>query len=521
MHYRYKPEILIHSAVSEGPARRPSMLSTKIHIDPARVIGKRDPRLFGQFIEHFHRQIYGGIYEPGSPLSDGHGFRTDVLEALKAIRPGNIRWPGGCFVSAYDWSGGVGENRIPYYDKAWMVEESNQFGTDEFIRYCRELGCEPYICTNGGTGTSEQMSNWLEYCNMKEAGEWANRRRANGYEAPHNVPVWSIGNENYGWWEIGAKDRREWASFVRESAKMMKAVDPSVELSAAAALDDYRWNLELLEQAGEYLDWISVHKYWDMISETNDLASYEKCMVYTLDIRNAIEKTEHLLGLLGLSGKVNIAFDEWNLRGWYHPRFDPAIEDKVKARDENDRNESYTMADAVFSACFLNEALKHCNTVKMANFAPAVNTRGAIYTHPRGIVLRPTYHVFHLYANLLGDTVLDSYESSCETFEVTVEGTVHSIPSIDSVVTTDERGVLRIACANRDPERSASVEFNIRSRAGKKPVLHLLSAPSKNSYNSINNPDIVKKKQTPITITEPEGALHITLPPHSVGVLVC
>ncbi|MBN2859428.1 MAG: alpha-N-arabinofuranosidase [Sphaerochaetaceae bacterium] len=496
-------------------------MTTTIHIDPERVLGKRDPRIFGQFIEHFHRQIYGGIYEPGSPLSDEQGFRTDVLEALKAIKPGNIRWPGGCFVSAYDWSGGIGENRVPYYDKAWLVEESNQFGTDEFIRYCRELGCEPYICTNGGTGTSEQMSDWLEYCNLKESGKWARLRKEHGYKEPHNVPVWSIGNENYGWWEIGAKDRKEWASFVRESAKMMKAVDPSVELSAAAALDDYEWNLELLGQAGDYLDWISVHKYWDMVSETNDLASYEKCMTYTLDIRNSIEKTEHLLGVLNLLGKVNIAFDEWNLRGWYHPRFDPAIEDKVKARDENDRNESYTMADAVFSACFLNEVLKHCNTVKMANFAPAVNTRGAIYTHPEGIVLRSTYHVFHLYANLLGDTVLDSYVSSQETFEVTVDGNVHSIPSVDTVVTTDKEGTLSIACANRHPKEPVSVEFAVNGRSIQGGRLYIRNGPSTDAYNDINNPDIVSISEAGITAPDHGEPLCITMPPHSVGVLVC
>lgn len=174
---------------------------------------------------------------------------------------------------------------------------------------------------------------------------------------------------------MGAKDRKEWATFVRESAKMMRMVDSTIELSAAAAIDDYEWNLELLREAGTYLDWISIHKYWDKIYETNAISPYETCMAYSLDVKDSIEQTEHLLGVLGLLDRIKIAYDEWNLRGWYHPRFDPAIPDKVKARDDNDLNESYTMADAIFSACFLNEVLKHCNTVKMANFAPAVNTR--------------------------------------------------------------------------------------------------------------------------------------------------
>jgi alpha-N-arabinofuranosidase len=496
-------------------------VSSVIYTNLKRVVGKRDPRVYGQFIEHFHRQIYGGIYDPGSPLADEKGFRKDVLEALKAIKPGNVRWPGGCFVSAYDWSGGVGKQRISYFDKAWKVEESNEFGTDEFIEYCKALGSEPYICTNAGTGTPEEMSNWLEYCNMKDAGKWAKLRKENGYEDPHRVPIWSIGNENYGWWEIGAKDRKEWAIFVRESAKMMRAVDSSIELSAAAAINDYEWNLELLRETGTYLDWISIHKYWDKISETNALSSYETCMAYSLDVKDSIEQTEHLLGVLGLLDRIKIAFDEWNLRGWYHPRFDPAILDKVKARDDNDLNESYTMADAIFSACFLNEILKHCNTVKMANFSPAVNARGAIFTHPDGIVLRSTYHVFYLYANYLGDTVVDSYIDDVESFPVQMGDTVVDVPSIDSVSTTDGEGGLQIAIVNRHPDKDYKIVLDTSSETFGEVRLHLLTAPFKDSYNDINNPDTVAIQEGKIIMEDGGGNFSVILPAHSIGVVVC
>lgn len=183
--------------------------------------------IFGYFIEHFHRQIYGGIYEPGSKLSDEQGFRKDVVDALRELKVPVVRYPGGCFVSTYHWKKGVGENRIPVYDKSWHVEDPNTFGTDEYIAWCKKIGAEPYICTNAGTGTPEEMSDWLEYCNLN-VGEYGRMRIANGYPEPHKVKYWSIGNENYGSWELGAKTADEWSYLVRESAKLMLSVDQDI-----------------------------------------------------------------------------------------------------------------------------------------------------------------------------------------------------------------------------------------------------------------------------------------------------
>jgi alpha-N-arabinofuranosidase len=161
-------------------------LSGTLSVDLLRGAVPYSRLLFGQFIEHFHRQIYGGIFDPGSPLSDDRGFRTDVIAALRELRVPVVRWPGGCFVSAYHWRDGVGPERSPTYDKAWRVEEPNTFGTDEFVAWCREIGAEPYLCTNAGTGTPEEMSDWVEYCNGR-AGRWAALRRENGCVEPHRV----------------------------------------------------------------------------------------------------------------------------------------------------------------------------------------------------------------------------------------------------------------------------------------------------------------------------------------------
>ena len=181
----------------------PSMI---VHVNPKRALFERNPLIYGHFLEHFHRQIYDGIFDPQSPFADEDGFRTDVIEALKNIQTPIIRWPGGCFVSSYNWKKAVGKERTAVFDKAWRVEDPNTFGTDEFIKLCRKIDCEPYICTNAGSGTEEEMSDWVEYCNLENEGEFAKMRIKNGNKEPYNVRYWSIGNENYGAWEIGAKD---------------------------------------------------------------------------------------------------------------------------------------------------------------------------------------------------------------------------------------------------------------------------------------------------------------------------
>ena len=160
-----------------------------VTIDPQRGSKPYNRMIFGQFLEHFHRQVYGGVFDPGSPLADADGFRTDVIEALRELRVPVVRWPGGCFVSAYHWQDGVGLQRRAAYDKAWRVEEPNTFGTDEFVAWCRKIGAEPYICTNAGTGTAEEMSDWVEYCNLPAAGPWAQQRQANGHAPPHACPI--------------------------------------------------------------------------------------------------------------------------------------------------------------------------------------------------------------------------------------------------------------------------------------------------------------------------------------------
>ena len=365
--------------------------------------------LFGQFLEHFHRQVYGGVFDPGSPLADKNGFRTDVIAALRELKVPIVRWPGGCFASAYHWRDGVGRNRQPSLDKAWGIEDPNTFGTDEFVSWCREIGAEPYICTNAGTGTSEEMSDWVEYCNLKDLGRNARMRNANGSAEPHNVRYWSIGNENYLGGEIGAKTVDEWPPLVRESAKMMRAVDSNLKILAAATVNG-DWTPPMLKDAGKYLDYISIHGYWDALWQHGTHPSdYLHCMARSQQPEQQIQKAIDLLIQTGFGDRIKIAFDEWNLRGWHHPGFPGGGAnnlDKIRERDDNDLNETYTMADAVFSASFLNGCLRNADYVHMACMAPVVNARGPLFVHPKGVVKRTTFHVLKMYSDLLQPNVV-------------------------------------------------------------------------------------------------------------------
>lgn len=494
----------------------------KIHIDSDRELFKRNAMLYGHFLEHFHRQIYGGVFDPGSPLSDADGFRTDVLEALKAIRVPVIRWPGGCFVSSYNWQKGIGESRIPVFDKAWRVEDDNSFGTDEFIKLCRKLDCEPYICLNAGTGTEEEMSNWVEYCNLDYEGEFAKLRIQNGHPQPYNVKYWSIGNENYGAWELGAKDAETWSRLVTEAAKLISRVDPEVQLTAAA-LDDVDWNVKLLSRAGQRLEWISIHSYWDGLWQVDKPATYEQVCAMTMHTGDTLRRVRGLLTAMGLEKSVRIAFDEWNLRGWHHPNAHTIRQGSTKAdylypRDRNDINSVYTMADAVFSACFLNTLLRNADVVGMANFAPIVNTRGALYVHDKGIVKRSTYHVFDLYVNRMGDTVVNNWISGDETFDcISKDGkTIERVVCLDVLPTRDSvTGRICISVVNKHP--TEKMTLSIVGLSGKVKT-YTLAGDSPDAYNDL---DLIRVQiEEDILYISHEGDnILVTLPPHSVNIL--
>lgn len=466
------------------------------------------PMIFGHFIEHFDNQVYGGLYWPNHPLSDADGFRTDVIAALRDIKCPIVRWPGGCYVSDYHWTCGVGPNRQPMWNKAWSVEDPNTFGTDEYVKWCRKVGCEPYICTNAGTGTEEEMSDWVEYCNLS-VGKWGRLRMANGYRQPHNVLYWSVGNENWGAHEIGAKTVAQWGPLVRESAKMMRGVDRRIKLFAAA-LPSEQWTLPLLKTAGYLLDYVSVHGYY-----AHSRTSYLDCMLRTARPEADIRRTIATLEKAGFGGgKIGIAFDEWNLRYWQHPglgQFKRGCVVNYKARRENDIASTYTMADALFSACFLNTCLRYCDIVKMANFSPIVNTRGALFVHDKGILKRTTYHVFRMYTQLLEPTVIP-LTVSCGTLSNGKTG----VPVLDAVLSVSTDGTRRVlAVVNKSPDKTVPLDLSAVMAGVRRANLPatVLAGASPNDYNDFGREDRVTPRETTLPVTDGRVALS----PHSLS----
>lgn len=493
----------------------------KYTINKERKIGDIHPFNYGHFIEHFHRQIYGGIYDPENPRADREGLRTDVVDAMRKIKVSILRWPGGCFVSSYHWKDAVGSPRTPLFDKAWRVEDPNTFGTDEYVAMCKKIGCEPYICTNAGTGTAEEMSDWVEYCNLEEEGQYAKWRIENGYKDPHNVKYWSIGNENYGWWEIGAKSADEWGRLVLESAKMIKHVSPKTELTAAA-LADLDWNINLLKHSGKFLDWISIHKYWDELQNVNNIATYEESMAYTEHLDKEISEVRGLLTAMGMERKIKIAFDEWNLRGWYHPNahsIEQGVnkEDYIDPRNENDDNSVYTMADAVFTACVLNMLNRNCDIVGMANFAPIVNTRGCIYTHDKGVVLRSTYHVFDLYVNYLGSELIDGFSMDKVYGKfVSKEGKEVEVETLDMIATYKaDDDLIALAVVNKSISETMTVTVDLTCFEARQYRIITVNGDNTESYNDIDRTDVTLAEGTWTEFTKS----CFDIAPHSVNVI--
>ena len=495
------------------------MQQTTLTVETHAKTWEYDRRIFGGFLEHFGRQIYGGVFEPGSPLSNERGFRMDAVQALRELNVPIVRWPGGCYVSGYHWEDGIGANRIPTDDMAWGVVEPHSFGTDEFVELGRILDWEPYICNNAGNGTVPEMKHWVEYCNGS-VGEYANMRRINGHDEPYNVGIWSIGNENWGTHEIGYKPPDEWSPLVREAAEAMKAADPGIKLSAAT-LPKKEWTMPLLETAGEYLDYISIHGYWLPLWQEHRSPDYLTCIMQSEGPEVVIAKTISVIEESGHRNHIKIAFDEWNLRGWHHPGFprkevqdyeDPEVVALIEARSKNLIPSQYTMADALFSASFFNACLRHADVVTMANIAPLVNTRGPLHVHSKGIIKRTHFHAMAMYASLLGSLVVDS--------KVEAGSLVHdnqSVPVLDAIVTGDEdKNRLSIALVNRHPLHDLTCRLQL---PGSTPegacTATVLTGDDEESYNSIERPNRVMPVETEVVLKG--GA--ICLPPHSLTIV--
>jgi alpha-N-arabinofuranosidase len=430
---------------------------TTVSIDPARPLGSVDRRIFGGFVEHLGRCIYGGLYEPGSRLSDDRGFRTDVLDLLKDLRLSVLRWPGGNFVSNYHWTDGIGprDTRPGRPELAWGGTESNQFGTDEFIQYCAELGAEPYICLNMGSGTLEEALAWVEYCNSARPTYWADRRRANGHDQPYDVHWWGLGNEIYGPWQVGALSADEYVAEATRWARAIKMIDPAARLVSCGELGWTDWDATVIDGMAGLVDLHSIHiytgsdDYWSNVLAPH--AAERAISTATTLLRRAAYNHQ-------LDRAPRLVYDEWNV--WFR-QMTGALEER------------FVFSDALAVGLYLNIFVRHSASVAMANLAQMVNAIAPIVTSPQDAVVQPIYFPFLLHAQGHLETAVDAYVTG-PTVEPPAElktrwpypiTDLGPFPLVDVAATVDQpRRRLAITLVNRS-EHSERVRVRLRDGA--------------------------------------------------------
>ncbi len=369
-------------------------------------IGKIDRRIYGSFIEHLGRAVYGGIYEPDHPDADEQGFRKDVLELVRTLNVPIVRYPGGNFVSGYHWEDGTGDQtkRPKKMELAWQVVETNQVGIDEFHQWAKKADSQVMMAVNLGTRGPEDARNCLEYCNGTLDTYYANQRRANGFAEPFGIKVWCLGNEMDGPWQICSKTAAEYGRVAAETAKVMKWTDPTIELVACGSsnLDMPTfgdWELTVLDHTYEYVDYLSLHQYYGnqeddtpgFLAKAEDMDAFIKAAAAICDVVKAKKHSDKTLML---------SFDEWNV--WFHSNDADAKMEKWQIAPPQ-LEDVYTFEDALLVGSMLMTLQNNCDRVKMACIAQLVNVIAPIMTENGGKGWAQTIFYPFMYASAFGN----------------------------------------------------------------------------------------------------------------------
>ncbi len=473
-----------------------------IVVNVQRRLGEIHRHLYGQFIEHLGRCIYGGIFEPGSPLADERGFRTDVLDAAKDLKVSILRWPGGNFSSGYHWLDGVGPERRARPELAWKTVEPNTFGTNEFIEYARALGADPYICLNMGNGTMDEAIAWVEYCNIAGGTYYSDLRRQHGYSDPHKVLYWGLGNEIWGDFQIGHKSAEDYAWQARDWAKVLKRLDPSIKLVACGGTGNgpsLRWDLEVLERTADFIDYTALHYYWGPRGDDPYLGTLAGAYDFERYLRAVEALIDEVRRDKGMDKPIWVAVDEWNVH--YH---------------SPDWVMTYNLRDALADAIFIHMLQRHCNTVKMATMAQMVNVIAPIITNEEGMVRQTIYWPLWLAANVAGGTLIDAW-ADVETWSVDfIPG--ESFPWLDVVATLDEPGErVVLSVVNCHPTEDIEAQITVTGpKITDDAFARTLNSDSPDDRNTFQEPERVK-----LVGTEILGGNEIShvFPAHSLTVI--
>lgn len=506
----------------------------RVIVDSTRRVADLDRHLFGSFIEHLGRSVYGGIYEPDSKFADTNGFRKDVLEEIRTLGVPIIRYPGGNFVSGYHWLDGVGprKNRPRVLDRAWNTLETNQFGINEYMTWCRAVGTEALIGTNFGTGSPETTLALLEYCNAEKGTKWSDLRREHGYETPHNIKYWCLGNEMDGPWQIGHMPATEYGIKARDAANQMRGLDPGVKLIACGSSHPFmptylEWDQQVLEQCYDEVDGISLHRYYGNDEETR--GDTHKYLAMNLDMDRQIEEIIAVCDLV--RGRKRspktlwLSFDEWNV--WYRARSGKDVDGDRKVAPHL-LEEIYNLEDALLVGGLINTLLRRANRVHVACLAQLVNVIAPIMTNEDGLVRQTIYYPYAWALKYAHGSVLEleaeigTYEvphgpgaEMPEGFEAYRASRIGHVPYVDVAGTIDDQSkTATLFLLNRDLDKARDLEVVWHDITPSRVIdCQVLTGSDLKAVNSFDAP----KRVVPQPLEPPKVSSRMTfkLPPHS------
>jgi alpha-N-arabinofuranosidase len=484
-----------------------------VHGDQAGPIINRN--IYGQFSEHLGRCIYEGIWVgENSPIPNTRGIRNDVVAALKQLNIPVLRWPGGCFADEYHWRDGIGprEKRPSMINTHWGgVVENNHFGTHEFLDLCEQIGAQPYICGNVGSGTVQEMMEWVEYMTSDADSPMANLRRQNGRQQPWKVKYFGVGNES---WGCGGSMRPEFYAdnFRRYNTFVKNYADNKVFRIACGSNEaDYKWTETLMAIAGEKMDGISLHYYtlptgnWKKKGSSTEFSEgdWHTTLLRTLQMEDLIQKHSAIMDKYDAKKKVGLIIDEWGT--WYdaEPNTNPGF-----------LYQQNSLRDAIVAALNFNIFHRHADRVVMTNIAQAINVlQSMILTDKEKMLLTPTYHVFEMYKVHQDATALPL---ELKTPNYTLGD--KSIPALSATASRNSAGVVHISLVNTDPNLPAQVTCALPGVSGKTVTGRVLTAPTMNAHNTFTAPSEVKPAAFTDAERTPDG-LKVTLPAKSIVVL--
>ena len=495
------------------------MLTSRVTLHPAFTIAPVPPRLFGSFVEHMGRCVYGGIFEPGHAEADVGGVRLDVLKLVRELGTSVVRYPGGNFVSGYQWEDGVGprDQRPTRLDLAWRSRETNQFGLNEFMSWCRQAGVEPMMAVNLGTRGIADACNLLEYANHPGGTYYSDLRAAHGVTDAHNIKLWCLGNEMDGPWQLGHKTAEEYGRLAAETARAMRQVDPSIELVACGSSNDRMptfgaWEATVLDHTYDDVDYISLHAYF--MQGDGDLGTFlASGAAMDRFIEGIIATADHIRAKRRSKKQMKLSFDEWNL--WDETRF---VGQKNLEWADAPRliEETYTAQDAVVFGSLLMSLLRHADRVAIACLAQLVNVIAPIRSEAGGSAWRQTiFYPFALTARHARGNVLHVREDG-PTYP-----TAHGDAAVADVTATHDpdTGDLLLLAVNRSQDEHVGLDVDLRAFADLRLVEHLrMGGSALSDSNTEDRPDRVVPSQGRDAAIR-DGHLEATLPPVSWSLL--